>query len=240
MSEPLKPTDDVSIQIPAYVPEDLIPAWLWLRENGVQWLATIAVGVLIGTGVMLFLRHREEQAAKASEVLLKEPELGTLETAVAEFGNTPAGVAEELKLAKAYYDAGQYDKALAEYDAFIKKHGSFSFADVARVGRGFALSGLNRNDEAIEVFRTFWAKNPGNYLVPQTMLGEAACLAQQGKKDAAKSLLQELRAANRETPWEAAAKRLEGAIDRYQPHAAVGSSLLDRANALAPIEKPTK
>ena len=55
----------------------------------------------------------------------------------------------------------------------------------------------------------------------------------QGKKDAAKALLQELRAANRETPWETAAKRMAGAIDRYQ--ARPTRSLLEQANALAPI-----
>ena len=101
---------------------------------------------------------------------------------------------------------------------------------------GFALCGLNRLDEAITAFHDFREKNPGHYLTPQATLGEAACLAMQSKKDAAKDLLQKLRAANRETPWDAAAKRMEGAIDRYQARPA--HTLLEQANALAPIPAP--
>lgn len=233
MSVPQKKTDDLPDPIPSSVPEDLIPAWIWFKENGTQWLVTIAVAILLAVGVSVFLRNRAGQAAKASEQLLAPPTVETLEKTVADYGNTPAGAAAELKLAKAYCDAGRYTEALSKYDGFIKQHASYPFVDVARVGRGFALCGLNQTDEAIAVFRSFREKNPGNYLVPQATFGEAACLVLQGKKDAAKALLQELRAANRETPWETAAKRMEGAIDRYQPHQT--HTLLEQANALAPI-----
>jgi len=233
MSEPQKKADDLPDPIPSSVPEDLIPAWLWFKENGTQWLVTIAVAILLAVGVSVFLRNRAGQAAKASEQLLAQPTIETLENAVANYGNTPAGAAAQLKLAKAYCDAGRYTDALSKYDDFIKKNGSYPFADVARVGRGFALCGLNQTDEAIAVFRSFREKNPGHYLVQQATFGEAACLAMQGKKDAAKALLQELRAANRETPWETAAKRMEGAIARYQ--ARPTRSLLEQANAIAPI-----
>jgi len=234
MSDPLKKTDETPVQVPASLPEDLIPVWLWLRANGAQWLMAIAVGVLVAVGISFFLRNREAHAAKGSAA----PSVDALEKTAQEFGGTPAGAAAQLKLAKAYCDAGQYEKALAEYDTFLRKQASFPFADIARVGRGFALGGLNRCDEAVALFRSFRGQNPGHYLVPQTMLGEAACLAQQGKKDAAKALLQELRAANRETPWESAAKRMEDALDRYQGNRPGMRSLLDQANALAPMTLP--
>jgi predicted negative regulator of RcsB-dependent stress response len=233
MSALQKKADDLPDPIPSSVPEDLIPAWLWFKENGTQWLVTIAVAILLAVGVSVFLRNRAGQAAKASEQLLAQPTVETLEKTVADYGSTPAGAAAQLKLAKAYCDSGRYAEALSKYDEFIKAHASYPFADVARVGRGFALCGLNQTDEAIAVFRSFREKNPGHYLAQQATFGEAACLALQGKKDAAKNLLQELRAANRETPWETAAKRMEGAIDRYQARPA--HTLLEQANALAPI-----
>jgi predicted negative regulator of RcsB-dependent stress response len=219
--------------IPAFVPEDLVPVWLWLRENGLRWLLTLGVAVLVAVGVSLYLRQREENAARASEELLKQPTIESLEKAVADFGGTPSGVAVALKLAKAYYDAGRYGEALSKYEEFVKLHADHPFADVARVGRGFALCGLTRNDEAIEVFRTFRKENPAHYLAAQAAFGEAACLTAKGKKDDAKSLLQELRAANRESAWDAAAKRMEGAIDRYTPRQ--GHSLFEQAEALVPI-----
>ena len=247
MSEQPKKTADTpaTTPLPAFVPEDLVPVWLWCRQNGAQWLITIAVAVLLAVGVAVFARHRDRQAALASEQLLQQPAtpealIQGLEKTVADYGSTPPGVAAKLKLAKAYYDANppRYADALAAYDNFIKQNGSHPFVDVAKVGRGFALCGLNKNDEAIEVFRVFRAKNPGHYLVQQATFGEAACLTMQGKKDDAKALLQELRAANRETPWETAAKRMEGAIDRYQPRQA--RSLFDQAEALVPIPAPPK
>ena len=238
MSELQKnPSDESSIPVPAYVPEDLAHAWLWCRENGAQWLVTLAVAVLLAVGVSVFLRNRDTKAAKASEILLAQQPAGDLlEKAASEFAGTPAGIAVELKLAKAYYDEKRYSEALAKYNDFIKANGAFPFADVARVGKGFALCGLNQYDQAIEVFRTFRAQNPGHYLTQQTLFGEAACLTMQGKKDAAKALLQDLRAGKRETPWDAAAKRMEGAIDRYQPRAS--RTLLDQANEIAPLGAP--
>ncbi len=234
MSDPQKNAADTPTPVPAYVPEDLIHAWLWCRENGTQWLVTLTAGILLAVGVTMFLRHRDTQALKASEQLLaQQPSVEVLEKTVADYGSTPPGIAAKLKLAKAYYDDKKYSDALAKYDDFIKENSAFPFVDVARVGRGYALMGLNRLDEAIAAFITFREKNPGHYLNQQTILGEAACLAMQGKKDAAKALLQELRAANRETPWETAAKRMEIAIDRYQAQSA--HTLLEQANAIAPI-----
>jgi len=233
MSEQPKDSADTPAPVPAYVPEDLVHAWLWCRANGAQWLVMIAVAVLLAVGVSVFLQYREGQAAKASAQLLAQPTVEALEKSAADFGGTPPGAAVKLKLAKAYYDAGRYADALAKYDDFMKENSSFPFVDVALVGRGYALFGLNRTDEAIAVFRSFREKNPGHYLTQQATFGEVACLAMQGKKDAAKALLQELRAANRETPWESAAKRMDGAIDRYQARPA--RSLLEQANALAPI-----
>ncbi|MFZ4394075.1 MAG: tetratricopeptide repeat protein [Kiritimatiellia bacterium] len=236
MNQPLKKDTVAPDQVPSRIPEDLIPIWLWLKDNGTQWLVTIAVAVLLSAGVAVYFRHRDSQTAEAAQQLLAQPTIETLEKAVADYGSTPPGAAVKLKLAKAYCDAGLYEKALEAYDEFIKNHASYPFADVAHVGRGFALFGLKRTEEAIEVFRAFRMKNPSHFLAPQTTFGEAACLTLQGKKDAAKALLQDLRADKRDTPWDAAAKRMEGAIERYQG----GSmrSLLDQANALAPVTTP--
>lgn len=245
MSEPLKKTDAIPDQVPSRIPEDLIPAWLWLKDNGASWLATIAVAVLLVVGYSVYMRHRDNKTAAASQQMLAQPantpleNVAMLEKAVADHGSSQPGTAVKLKLAKAYCDAGQYDKALSTYDAFIKQHGSHPFADVAQVGRGFALLGQTRTEDALTLFRSFRTQNPHHYLAPQTIFGEAACLAQQGKKDEAKALLQDLRAANRETAWEAAAKRMEGAIDRYQGQALQPMhSLLEQANALAPVMAP--
>jgi tetratricopeptide (TPR) repeat protein len=242
MREPLPKANDTSTTpIPSYIPEEMIPAWLWLKEKGLAALIMIVVGVLLVSAVAAYFSHGHQKAAQASAQLLAPPTIETLEKAVTDYGSTPAGIAAKLKLAKAYCDAAQYDQSLKAYEEFIKKHSAYPFADVARVGKGFALCGLNRMPEALEIFRTFRSQNPQHYLTPQAYLGEAACLTMQGNKSAATALLQELRAANRESAWENVAKRMEGAIERYQGATArPARTLLDQANTLAPapVEAP--
>ena len=223
--------------VPAFVPEELIPAWLWLQANGNQILITFFIVAIAGAGAYLYRQHRDEQAAKASEQLGAPSEsLDTIETAVAQSGHTAASAALQVKLAKAYYDASKYEEALDTYTSFIQKHAGHPFVDMARVGSAFALVGLNRTDEALKAFREFQQAHPDHYLAPQVAMGEAACLAMQGKKTAAKTLIDDMRATRRETAWDVAGKRFEGAIDRYEPRSV--KSLLEQANALSPVTAP--
>ena len=223
--------------IPGFVPEELIPGWLWLQANGNQILVTVFIVAIVGAGTFLYRQHRAEQAAKASEQLGASSEsLDTIEAAVAQSGNAAAGAALQLKLAKAYYDASKYEEALDTYTGFIRKHAGNPFVDVARVGSAFALLGLNRTDEALKALRDFQQAHPDHYLAPQVAMGEAACLAMQGKKTEAKTLIDDMRATRRDTAWDTAGKRFIGAIDRYEGHSV--KSLLEQANTLAPIGVP--
>ena len=246
MSEQLKKTDEkpaspatqpqppAGAPAPAYVPEDLAPAWEWFQTYGGQFLVLISIGIIVGFGSMYFVQHRAERAEKAStELLANDP--SALEDTIKKYGDTPPGIAANLRLAKAHYDAQNYTEALDDYDNFLKKHATHSFSDVARVGRAYSLAALGRGPEALAAFQTFKKEKPGNYLVPQATLGEAVCLAMADKKSEAKALLDDLRAANRETAWDLAAKRLQGVIDRYDGKVMPVRSLFDQANALVPL-----
>lgn len=221
--------------IPAYVPEDFVPLWQWYQEHGKMALSLVCLAAILAAGAVAYQRHRESQAAKASEQIAANDTVDTLETTVKEYGGTAPGVAAKLKLAKAYYDAGRFDQALETYNDFVKQHASHPFVGTAQVGRGYALAALSRTDEALDAFRTFQKANPDHYLIPQVVLGEAGCLAVQGKKADAKALLEDLRAAHRDTAWDLAGKRLEGVIDRYSGTRPGGRSLFDQADALAPL-----
>lgn len=219
--------------IPSFVPEDMVETWLWFRERGVKTLALVCAVAIVAAGAVIYLQHRESQTSRASEQLAAADSLESIEAVVAQYGNTTPGVAARLKLSKAYYDAGKYQESLAEYDSFLQKHPEHPFADVARVGRGFALCALNRADEALTAFHDFEKAKLDSFLAPQVMLGEVNCLTVQGKKSEAKALLQKLRVLQRDTPWEGVAKRMDGVVDRYTAQAP--RSLFDQANALAPL-----
>lgn len=223
--------------VPGFVPEEMIPVWLWVQEHGSHFLVLLFIVMIAGGGIVMYRQHRVAQDAKASEQLAAPSDsLDTLEAAVAQCGSTPAGTALKLKLAKAYYDAGKYEEALGTYETFIKKNPRHPFVDVARVGSGFALAALNRTDDALKLFRDFQQAHPDHYLAPQVAIGEAACLTMQGKKAEAKVLLEDMRAAHRDTAWDMAGKRFAGAIDRYEARPV--KSLLEQANTLAPLAAP--
>jgi outer membrane protein assembly factor BamD (BamD/ComL family) len=219
--------------IPSFVPEDMIEFWLWFREKGVKALALVCAVAIVVAGAVIYLRYRESQTNRASEQLAAADSVESIEAVVAQYGNTAPGVAARLKLSKAYYDAGKYQEALTGYDSFLQKYPAHPFADLARVGRGFALCALNRPDDALTAFHDFEKAKPDSFLEPQVMLGEVNCLTIQGKKAEAKALLQKLRVLQRDTPWEGVAKRMEGVVDRYTAQAP--RSLFDQANALAPL-----
>jgi len=223
--------------IPSYLPEELILLWQWYRTHGRSILNIALIVLIVGTLAGVYWYHTQNQAEKASEQLSVTANISieSLEATVSHYGNTSAGIAAHLLLAKAYYDAGDFDKALTTYDSFLKLHPSHPFVQTAELGRGFAFIGLNRTEEAMQVFHAFQDAHSSHYLIPQVVLGEAACLAMQGKKTEAKALLENLRAAQRDNAWDLAGKRMEGAIDRYSGRLATSQSLFDQANALAPL-----
>lgn len=219
--------------IPSFVPEDMIETWIWFREKGIKTLALVCAVAIVVAGAVIYLRYRESQTRRAAEQLVAADSIEAIEAVVAQYGNTAPGVAARLKLSKAYYDAGKYQEALTGYDSFLQKHPDHPFADLARVGRGFALCAMNRPDDALTAFHDFEKARPDSFLEPQVILGEVNCLTIQGKKAEAKALLQKLRVLQRDTPWEGVAKRMEGVVNRYTAQAP--RSLFDQANALAPL-----
>lgn len=221
--------------VPANLPLELLPVYDWWKANGSRFLTTAAILAIAVSGTLIYLRYRSSQMAEAVAVVSSARSLDDLESAVARYGSTPAGISAQLRLAKAYCDAGKYEEALARYETFVQKHASHPFVDVAKVGRAQALEGLNRTAEALEIYSAFRKANRDHYLTPTAWLGEARCLALQGQKAEAKALLDDLRAAKANTPWEGIAKHLQGVIARYDGRSLAPASLFDQANLLPPL-----
>ena len=223
--------------IPENLPEEMLPLYDWWKANGSQFLITLAAAALLVGGAFTFKQYRAAKIAGANQELLKASSLEELETVIAKYGNTKAGNAVRLRLAKAYYDASKYEEALAAYDTCLRKGAPEGFAEIATLGRGHALEGLNRLDEALSVYQAFAKDNASHFLQPHATLGTARVLTMQGKKDEAKKLLENLKAQKTDAPaWEMTIANLEGVINRYEPRAA--RSLFDAANEAAKTAAP--
>lgn len=219
--------------VPANLPLELIPVYIWWRENGRQFLMNAAV-VLLAAGVAFGVREwRVGRAAKANAAFAAASSLDELEGVVEAYGSAKVGNAARLRLAKAYFDAGRYEEALQAYEDCLRKGAPDGFAEVAQLGRAHALEAVGgRLEDALEAFRTFAEANKNHFLAAQAKMGMARVLTLLGKKDEAKGLLEVLKAEKADEPAvEMAVTALVGVIDRYEPRAA--RSLFEQADEAA-------
>jgi predicted negative regulator of RcsB-dependent stress response len=237
MSEEIKPTPPATehaagTPIPKNLPIEMLPLYDWWKANGGQFLVTLAAVAVLGGGAFAYQQYRTGKIAGANKALVEASTLEELETLAQKYGATKAGNVARLRLAKAYYDASNFEEALASYDTCLSKGAPKGFAEIARLGRAHALEGLNRLDEALVAYEAFDKAAEGHFLQPQAKMGIARIYTLQGKKDEAKKLLENLKAQKTGSPvWEMAVANLEGVVNRYEPRAA--RSLFDAADEAA-------
>lgn len=240
MSEQSKASNKPSAQpvedLPANLPEELAPIYDWWRTQGSQFLIGLCVVVIVLATAVVFIRYRAQQTQTASAALTNADTLESLETLAGQHGGTKLGPIIRIKLAKAQYDAGRYDAALASYDAFLQAHAGHAMSDMALLGRAHTLEALNNTTEALQVYDAFAAANPDHYLAPEALMGKARCLAIAGQKAEAVDILERLAVAQAGTQWEEAARSLKTVVDRFQ--GLKTESLLDRISAMALTEDP--
>ena len=182
-------------------------------------------------GVRGYLRSRD---AAANAALVNAYSADDLEAAVSSYGSSKVGPALKLRLAKAYYDAERYQDALETYDGLVAKADKIpALADIAEIGRAYALEGLAKYKEAGEAYAAFAndAAKTNSYLALTAKLGSARCTALAGDKDGAVKALDALKATLKDDKVaEVRIERLTDAIKRYEPGRSP-RSLFDAADA---------
>jgi len=201
---------NVEPELPAFVKKapELIPVWDWWVKEGrstVMMLAVAGLAVAAFYGIRGWLRGREA-SANAALVRMSAPSgmggeglVETQEEAVNSYGSTKVGDKMRVVLAKGYYDDERFEDALKVYDEIIKAgNKDRDVADMAIVGRAFALEGVASREEgkdaqaakykeAAEAFAAYAndEANADSYLLLDAKLGAARCKALAGDKDGA-------------------------------------------------------
>ena len=233
MSEEKKTSNE---NLPAFVKAapELLPVWDWWVKEGKSTVAMLLVAALVVAGFYAGRHWLRGRDAGANQALVNAYAVDELETAVADYGSTKVGPALRLRLAKAYYDAARYEDALAVYDALVAKAGdNAAFADIAVVGRAYALEGQEKFKEAGAAFAAFAQANTNSYLLLAAQLGAARCKALQGDKDGAAKDFDALKAAAKDDQAKDLIARMADAVKRHGPARAAARSLFDAANAAA-------
>lgn len=232
MSEEKKTSNE---NLPAFVKAapELLPVWDWWVKEGKSTLAMLLVAAIAVAGFYAGRNWLRGRDAGANQALVNAYAVDELEAAVADYGSTKAGPALRLRLAKAYYDAARYDDALAVYDALVAKAGdNAAFADIAVVGRAYALEGQEKFKEAGAAFAAFAQANTNSYLLLAAQLGAARCKALQGDKDGAAKDFDALKEQAKDDLAKTRIERMADAVKRHDP-ARAARSLFDAANAAA-------
>ncbi|MBR1587335.1 MAG: hypothetical protein IJ658_03320 [Kiritimatiellae bacterium] len=249
-------------ELPAFVKKapELIPLWDWWVKEGrstVMMLAVAGLAVASFYGVRGWLRGREASAnaalvkMSASSGMGGEDLVETQEEAVNSYGSTKVGDKMRVVLAKGYYDDERFEDALKVYDEIIKSgNKDGDIADIALVGRAFALEGMASREEskdgqaakyrkAAEAFAAYAdvAANADSYLLLDAKLGAARCKALAGDKDGAAKDFEALEKDAKDEAVKARIKRVADAVKRFKPRAR--ASLFDAANAAAQAAAPS-
>ena len=175
------------------IPEELAPVYDWLVENGKDVLLGIGIAFLCVIAVSSFNKYRASSAERASAAILSANDVAGLEEANAKFGGSKSGPVIRLRLARAYFDAGNYETAADTYAAFVKSNKKHPLADEARLGYAAALEAQKKFDEAKAAYAAIAPAEP----TPASILaniGIARCLAATGAKADAKAALETLAA----------------------------------------------
>jgi predicted negative regulator of RcsB-dependent stress response len=219
------------------LPEELLPLYDWWTTKGTAFLTALATAVILVGGIFAIRSYLTSRAAAANQAILKASSLEDLENVVAKYGSTKAAGTARLRLAKAYYDASNYQAALQTYDECLKKGTAKAFIEIAELGRAHALEGLNRLDEALAEFQRFEQQRSEHFLYPQAVMGVARVLTLLGRKDEAKNRLEKLKAEKTgDEAVEMAVANLDGIITRYTPR--VERSLFEMAEEAAKAAAP--
>ena len=198
------------------LPEELLPVYDWYRTQGRQLVMATAVLLLVALGTAAFLRHRANQGDLASAALMTTKNVEGLENLKNQYGGTRVAPLVDLRLAEAYFNAGNLKGARGVYETFLKRHGNHPMAGNARVGLAATLEAEQSFEEAGAGFESFASEHPDHYLYPVAVMGQARCLAARQQKAAARDLLDRLIVARAGTPWEEMARDLRGVIDRFE------------------------
>ncbi len=232
MSEEKKTPEE---NLPSFVKAapELLPVWDWWVKEGKSTLTMLLIAGIVVAGFYAGRNWLRGRDAAANQALVNAFATDELESAVSDYGSTKVGPALRMRLAKSYYDAERYQDALDVYDSLIAKSDkNAAFADVAVVGRAYALEGLKKFKEAQETFDGFAKAHTNSYLLLTAQLGVIRCKALQGDKDGAAKDFDALKAKTTDELAKDRIERMADAVKRHDPKRAA-RSLFDAANAAA-------
>lgn len=204
------------------IPEELLPVVYWWQDHGMKVLAYVVGIVLVAGAIYFWVEQRKASKSEALATLaLSYPSVEF--DALASSGGDAAPLAQ-LDQARSFYNAADYEGALALYDKVLKTLKGEPLEGIAQVGRICALEALGRLDEALDATNAlepvYSQAKPVHFLTAEVLFAKARILCQKGNKPEAKNALKPILDAPEASAlakYKPKAEQLIKIIDSYAP-----------------------
>ncbi len=197
------------------VPEELEELSAWWKKNGNLVSTVVLVVALAVLGKNLWQRHAKDVASKASIAFAQARSVEDLEAAAKSYPSSAEAPVALLRIAGDHYRTGKYDLAAEKYNDFLKKFSRHALAPTAELGLAHVQEAKGEFAAAQAAFDKFAESDAvPAYLQNLALLGKARCLALQGQKDAARTILDRMMADKAGTVWANHADELVSALPR--------------------------
>ncbi len=185
---------------------------IWINHRGsvIGGIFSFLVIVLIAIGIMVSMRTTR----LASETMLSEATgADGWSTVIAKYPRTPAGADAMLLLAASLRQEGKFQESDDLYSRFAESFPNSTLQVSGLLGRAANARASNHPEIAISTYQQAAAAFSQSYGASFALFSELQLLAQQGKSEEAKKVLQSLIS---QYPASASAQRFSGASGQGQ------------------------
>ncbi len=184
----------------------------FFQQYGRPILLAVGVAVAAYLAVTVY-QHRQAQARADADRMLDTGDADQLRALIAQYPNTVAAAAAELRLAREAYDRAEYAAALPLYENFASRRPDHPMALTAKLNGAICLEALGRTGDARAAYQAFAQAHPDHFLAAQARFGEARCLEQEGQYAEARALYENFRAEQPDSPWNQVAEMTVKSLD---------------------------
>lgn len=152
----------------------------FIRNYGsrIAWGVLLILSII--TAIIWYCRSSYKKEERASRELFSARSLQELEEVVEKYDTTKIAPIALIKLAKAYFDVGNYALAQEKYMEFIRRFPKHQMSSMAELGKINSIEALGKIDEAKSLYSEFISKHPEHPETIMAQIGYARCLEQLG------------------------------------------------------------
>jgi TolA-binding protein len=176
--------------------------WAWGDAHRKEVLWGFVALVAVALGIVLWFLHQNNAQIEANSALSKiimpaiptttTPPPESFITVAADYPDTDAGQRAMLLGASAFYTAGRFEEAQAQYQRFLQQHGDSPFAAQAALGAAVCYEALGRTNDALTAYHNVAGHYQTLSVAPQARFAVVRLLEVQGKYQDALNELKEI------------------------------------------------